>query len=82
MKSIKQMVEEIFGDRLVSWREVRDDKAISMMFSYVVINLNDEPTGQDKAAIVHYLKSRYPEVFVIENHHSIESDFQLRVYLR
>jgi hypothetical protein len=79
MKSFEQMVNGIFGERLTSWRQETDR---GLLFDYVVINLNDEPTGQDKASIIEYLKSRYPEVFVIENHHTRESDFQLRVYTR
>lgn len=79
MKSIKDMVTRIFGNRVVSWRRGTDHR---LVFDYVVINLTEEPTEREKSLIVGYLKDRYPEVFVIENHHTRESDFQLRVYIR
>jgi hypothetical protein len=78
MKLINELVN-IFGKRLVSWRFESD---LEPPREIIIINLNDEPTEQEKAAIVENYQSLYPDVFIIENHHTRESDFQLRVYSR
>jgi hypothetical protein len=79
MKQAADLIANVFGNRVISWK-CEDDPIL--LREYLVINLNEEPTEHDKDAIIQNYQSLYPHIFVIENHHTQEADFQLRVYSR